>query len=372
MAEAGPRTRWQGLYQDGQTARANPVSVTITADGLRLHLPDGRTLYWSYPDVRQTQGSHRGEHARLEHGPGPIAEALEVAEDGFLAAVRAVAPAARLRGPMPIAPYLGWLAGCVAATAAIVVGTYQWGIPWVAGAVAQHVPVAWEERFGEAVATELAPPKERLDDPALQSAVQRIVDRLAAARPSPYTYKVAIARNPEVNAFAAPGGYVVVYTGLLSKTKRPDELAGVLAHELQHVQHRHTTKALLRQASMQLLLSALTGDTGQVGQALGAAGTLGTLGYQRADEAEADRDGLRTMVAAGYEPDGMIDMFKTLQAEVQDDGRLARGLTFMSTHPNTGDRIRVLGKLADTLAPHPHADMAPAAWRKLVATAAKD
>jgi predicted Zn-dependent protease len=273
-----------------------------------------------------------------------VVPTLVVSAPGFLAALREHAPEARFQAPVAGKGLGLRIAGSLASTAALVAAFYVWGIPVVAEVAAARVPIAWEEKLGQVVVDQLAPPAERCTDPQAQAAAEAIVARLAAARPSPYHYKVAIARNEQINAFAAPGGYVVVFTGLLKKTKRPEELAGVLAHELQHVQRRHTTKALLRQASMQLLLSALTGDMGQVGQALGIAGTVGTLGYQRADEAEADREGMRILQAARLDGQGMIEAFEMLRREA-DAPSHARLPGFLSTHPDTGDRIAALRRL---------------------------
>lgn len=371
MSDEQARVRWRALYLDGESAQARSISVRILPEGLRLLVSETKTEQWPYDQVRQTQGWHRGEHVRLERIGVEPAPAIEVADPAFLAAMRAIAPDARVSVPLQPGMYAGWIVGSIIGLVALIGGIHTWGIPALASAVAQHVPVSWEEHLGASVAADMAPEATRLKDPDLQKAVEGILARLAAARPSPYRFRLAITRNEDVNAFAAPGGYVVVFTGLLAKTRRPEELAGVLAHEMQHVQRRHTTKGLLRQASTQLLLTALTGDTGQTSQALGMAGMLGTLGYARQDEAEADREGMRMLMDAHIDATGMVDMFKTLETVTQDDGRFQRGLTFLSTHPNTRDRLQVLARMARTQDGETVPLMAPERWQMLVREALK-
>jgi predicted Zn-dependent protease len=147
-----------------------------------------------------------------------------------------------------------------------------------------------------------------------------------------------------VNAFAAPGGHIVVFQGLIEESGSADELAGVLAHELQHVLKRHSTRMLVQHASTGLIISALTGDvSGAIAFGLEAARTLGALSYSRAMEEEADAEGLKMMTATGFDPDGMIAFFDTMQKR---SGEIPQFLTYLSTHPSTEERIERLRRLA--------------------------
>ncbi len=129
-----------------------------------------------------------------------------------------------------------------------------------------------------------------------------------------YPFRVIVANNPTVNALATPGGSIVVFRGLLERTENAEELAGVLAHEIQHVMHRHSTKAILRQASAGVLMAALVGDVSAVvAFGLQSARTLGDLRYSRQAELEADRDGARMLHAAAVDPAGMVSFFQAMQ-----------------------------------------------------------
>jgi predicted Zn-dependent protease len=314
--------------------------------GLELTTAGGRTRLWSYAEIRQTQGFYAGEEVRLERG-GHLPEVLLVADLGFLQSLHELAPELATRFHNPARRGRRRQLTILAAGGAIVLAAviYLWVIPFVADRVAMRVPVAWEEQLGRGAVTYLAPPEKRCEDPKLTAAVNAIVAQLtAAAPPSPYTFRVYVVDLPIFNAFAAPGGYVVVFRGLLERTRTPEELAGVLAHELQHVLHRHTTRAILQHTSSGLLLAALTGDvTGPLAYGLQTARTLGQLRYSRGAEEEADTDGLKMLLAARVDPAGMIAFFDVLERK---SGSGPEALKYLSTHPSGRDRMATLTTLA--------------------------
>jgi predicted Zn-dependent protease len=159
-----------------------------------------------------------------------------------------------------------------------------------------------------------------------------------------------------VNAFAAPGGYIVLFRGLLDLTDSAEELAGVLAHEVQHILQRHVTRLLLEHASTGLLLAALTGDvSGTVVFALEGARLLGTLQHSRQHETEADTAGLRMLVAANIDPAGMVSLFARLRTAGQ---QVPDVLQYLSTHPDTAQRIATLKALAAQTS-HPFVKLLP-------------
>lgn len=230
------------------------------------------------------------------------------------------------------------LGGIIAA----VVVAYVWVLPMVGGLLALRVPVEWERQLGDAVADELAPADAVCGDPVLVGALDDLVARLAGSLPdSPYEFRVSVVDDTLVNAFAAPGGRIMVMRGLLERTETPEELAGVLAHEMQHVELRHGTRALLRQLPVQAVL-AVVGGGGGGGAAL--VGTLGALRFSRGDESEADAEGMRLLLAAGVDPQGMIDFFDELESIT---GSAPATLTYFSTHPATGERRARLAELAE-------------------------
>lgn len=222
----------------------------------------------------------------------------------------------------------------------------------IAGWVAGWVPVRYEQQLGEAVFAHQQRQLQLLDDGAAQHAVQQIGERLT--RGSRYRYQWHVARDPSLNAFAIPGGIVVVHSGLISAAADASELAGVLAHEVEHVEQRHSLKALVQQTGLRLLLSTVVGDVGVIGD---WAGQLGGLKFSRDSERQADDQGLDRLLAAGFDADGMLRLFAKLDAS-PGNGVTPPG--WLSSHPATPERIARLRQRLEGRPATPMSDRAPA------------
>ncbi len=332
---------WQANYLDGQTAIRHPATVRLMHEGLEVTTGGGWARFWPYQETRQTQGFYEGEQVRLERG-GQLPEVLIVSDPGFLSSLQAAAPhtAPRFHNPAQRGRRVRLTVLAAVAVIGLTGALYFWGIPALAAFAAPHVPVAWEESLGRSIIGQLAPAGQVCVDVRRQQALDAIVARLAAAAPgSPYTFRLLIVNDPQVNALALPGGTIVVFRGLLERARTPEELAGVLAHEIEHILHRHTTRAVIQHASTGLLLAALTGDmTGPLAYGLESARVLSQLQYSRHAEEEADREGMRLLLAAGISPEGLIAFFEGLSARERDRA----SLRYLSTHPSTRDRIAAL------------------------------
>jgi Zn-dependent protease with chaperone function len=359
------RHEWAAHYLDGQTAIRYPATVRLMREGLEVTTASGWVRLWPYRDIRQTQGFYKGEEARLERG-GELAEAVIVSDPAFLHSLHEAAPtAAGFHDPAGRGRRVRLTVLAGVAVIGITAALYLWGIPLLAALAAPRVPVAWEESLGRAVTDQLAPPDRLCADPGGQRALDTIVARLtAAASPSPYTFRARVVNVADVNALAAPGGYLVLFRGLVERARTPDELAGVLAHEIEHVLHRHATRAVIQLASTGLLLAALTGDmTGPLAYGLESARVLGQLQYSRHAEEEADRDGMRLLLAARVAPDGMIGFFDEL-AKGEHPRRVLR---YLSTHPSPRDRIGALRALAARAPGAPTPVLTDQQWQDLKA-----
>jgi Zn-dependent protease with chaperone function len=310
---------FRGTYYDGEVATRWRVDVRPAGGSLEITKEDGAVITWPRGSFRRTQGSYDGEPLRFERD----AEVLTVDERAILAHL-GLADRNWSRGLLVFAVLL----------LALLVGGYFFGVPALAGVMAKRMPLSWEQQLGEVALADLAPKGRICDSAAANQALSAIVDRLmAAALATPYRIQPAIVRDRMVNAFAAPGGHVVVFSGLLSRTRSPEELAGVVAHELQHVVHRHPTKSLIRVLSVNALLKLIVGDMSKLIQ---VAADLDSLRYQRSDEDQADLDGMRMMRAARIDPAGMIAVFHTLERE---SVKLPEVMRYLSTHPLTRERI---------------------------------
>jgi predicted Zn-dependent protease len=217
------------------------------------------------------------------------------------------------------------------------------GLPTFTRLALHVVPVSWEIELGDAMVPILVPEDRRVSDPLIVKPVEAAFARLVAAAGEdtrPFKLRVIVARGDEVNAFAVPGGAVIVYTGLLDEAKSPDELAGVLAHELSHALRRHSVRALARQAGLSVLISLLSADASQV---IALAGGLARLKFSRGQEREADREGALLLARAGLSIAPLAGFFDRLAEREKRTGRMPE---LLASHPSSADRAAELRELA--------------------------
>ena len=182
-----------------------------------------------------------------------------------------------------------------------------------------------------------------LSDPAVNSYVQSVIDRILPSakkdRPNQDWQLHVIDDMKTVNAFATPGGYIYVYSGLLAEADNEAELAGVLSHECGHVVARHSARQMVDAYGLEAVVALALGENPSLLNALasGVAAKGAMLANSRSDETEADEYGARYSSAAGYDPHGLVTFFEKL---LKMQGSESKVLTFLSDHPATSDRIQ--------------------------------
>jgi predicted Zn-dependent protease len=185
-----------------------------------------------------------------------------------------------------------------------------------------------------------------------------LVGKLEAAAALPVGLDVMVVRRAEANAVALPGGRIYVYEGLIGKSERADELAGVLAHEIGHVAHRDGTRSILQSAGISFLFGMLLGDfVGGGAVVIGARAVLQSS-YSREVESAADRYGVGLMERAGGDPRALGTVLARLQ------GATHPGADILSDHPDTQARIDVINTLAKPQAPSQPL-LEPSEWQAL-------
>ncbi len=237
----------------------------------------------------------------------------------------------------------------------LIILIFVWQADRIAAAAASRISIEQETQFGEQAFASMSGSLQLVDSGPAYEAVQRIGARLTEG--SQYTYRFHVAKSDVVNAFAVPGGIIVVHTGLIDATRRPEELAGVLAHEVQHVEQRHSLEAMVKDLGLRGLWLLVSGDLGggMVGQ---AALELTSLRFSRNAEAEADAKGFDELVAAGIDPSGMADFFVIM---AQQEGA-AVPPPFLSTHPASKDREAALRARVAALDRHGFLPLAAGPW----------
>jgi predicted Zn-dependent protease len=191
-----------------------------------------------------------------------------------------------------------------------------------------------EAQLGDLVLAQTRLQMKIIDSGPAVDAIRTIGSRLTAG--SVHRYRWFVADRPDINAFAAPGGVVVVNSGLIRAADSAEELSGVLAHEVAHAELRHTLRGVIKSLGLRALVALVVGDiSGSV--FADAATRLTELRFSRDAEREADAEGLRLLVAARIDPAGMIRFYEKLGKEQ----RLSPP-SILSTHPATGERLESL------------------------------
>ena len=206
-----------------------------------------------------------------------------------------------------------------------------------------RIPVEWEQKLGESAYRDYLTHQEVMKEGPAVTALGEMMQRLTEQIPNnPYKFDVAVVKSDVVNAFALPGGYVVVFTGLMKKAESGEEVAGVLSHELNHVLQRHGLERILKSLGLLTVVAIVLGDQqGLVGMMKQLGVELLTLKFGREQETEADLTGLQLLQRAKIDPSGMIRFFERLSEK--DQGRLE----WLSTHPmSTARADRLKAELA--------------------------
>lgn len=205
-----------------------------------------------------------------------------------------------------------------------------------------------------------------LDDPQLSDWLDTVGFRLAAHSDRPdLDYNFFLVRSPQINAFAAPGGFVGLNAGLVTTAETEDEVAAVVAHEIAHVTQRHIVRAVERMQTVSLpillgtlgaVIAAQSAGSGDAAQAAIVSGTAlmqqQAINFTRHNEYEADRVGIQTLARAGYEPRAMAIFFWRMQRAMRGDGQ---GVPeFLRTHPVTTTRISEAKDRAERVSRHGH------------------
>jgi len=203
-----------------------------------------------------------------------------------------------------------------------------------------------EIALGKGLAMEVERQAKIVDDPVIAEYVNRLGQNLVRNSDAKVPFTIKVVDTEEVNAFALPGGFFFVNSGLILKADSEAELAGVMSHEIAHVAARHGTRQATRGEIAQLAtipLIFMGGWTGYgIQQAASVAIPIGFLSFSRGFESEADLLGLEYMYKSGYDPEAFVDFFEKIQSlEKKKPGTMAK---VFSTHPMTDDRIKVSQK----------------------------
>lgn len=320
---------WKALYFDGRTPTHRNVDVQTERQGVRIEFEAGTTRIWRYEDFSVRQDRSQGP-LRLEYGEFPP-EILEIADPEF----------GEVLGKRLPKKSLFLSVGFAMLAVLLVPAIIYWGIPLASGWFAYFIPVSIEKQVGQYVIDEVFPSRIVCKTDAGEQALEKLVSRLVPPD-SEYVFQVEVVDSGLVNAIAFPGGNILIFRGLLEKSPSSDAVAGVLAHEMQHVFQRHGTENLLNQVALSGLFKLLTVEANAIAETLFAGvRTLSLLKYTRELETEADALALQLLYQAGVDPVEMLAMFQVLK---NHSSSLPESI---STHPDMSSRMEKLEIIID-------------------------
>jgi Zn-dependent protease with chaperone function len=349
-AATAPPTSGAALYFDGTCSARNDVVVETAAAGLQIFSSDRHLLdEWLYAELRRQAAPdgvlRLGRHgetmlARLEIRDAALASAIE---DRAVTLDRGGAAERRLRRKVVILS--------IAAVVSLIF-TAIIGVPVLATRITPLVPIAVEQKLGDAVDNQI---RATLDTKHLgagffcgtgangvagRAALDKLVGKLKAAAALPYPLRVDVVRRPDFNAFALPGGHIYAFQGLIDRAQSPDEVAGVLAHEIGHVAHRDGTRTVLQAAGLSFLFGMMLGDFVGGGAVVIAAKTVVRSSYSRRVEAAADIYSVSLMRKVGADPRALAVILARVTADKDE------GIKILADHPDTKDRVIAIDAIA--------------------------
>jgi Zn-dependent protease with chaperone function len=316
-------------YFDGRTARPRKVTLAIGPTGIAISDEDGAPLAsWPYSHIRVAdQNVVSGAYVlRLE--PDEAAR-LEVTAGGQLETLLAQRPDLKRWRARERAGLAKGFATWGAVGAAVCLALY-FGWTRASVLIASWIPASWEERIGQQVEKAWFPETQRCSG----TDGLRVLEALGKRIWPDDDVKLFVVKEGDPNAFAMPGRRIVVFSGLIDRARSPEMLAGVIAHEMGHVEYHHPMRGLIHQMGLGAVLTLMFGDS-----SLAGAGQLAlALSYSRDMEREADQRGIELLQKAGIRADGMSAFFEVIKKDVEDS-MLSDMPEFLSTHPDLDARI---------------------------------
>ncbi|MEM1047815.1 MAG: M48 family metallopeptidase [Pseudomonadota bacterium] len=335
-------------FYDGHSAKPHKVRVDVQPEFVLIAGSDGDTIaVWPLADIRMIEAPAGLLRVRLEPDDGAR---LDVAEAMLAQTLMTSCPSLKNRGAIRRADQVkivGWsIAACISL---ILLAVY--GVPAIARGIVPAIPMAVDRQIGASVKSNIAAQLSRgkvcAPSAAADAAFETLLNRLRAATGDRIAGDVTtILPSAVPNAFAMPGGHVVLLSGLIDRAENVDEVAAVLAHEYGHVAYRHSMHKLVSEAGLYFLLGVVLGDF--TGGTLIIAGSRAILsaGYSREAERQADAFAVEVMHRAGGDPMALTTLLERITG-----GRSPGALSILSTHPLSEERTADVRAQVEALGP---------------------
>lgn len=323
------------LYFDGKTSKSNVATLFLEPTQWQITFTDTEnaaiTVVWELNSIQK-----RAFSARIyayEYGEFPK-QYIETENTEFENTVHTLYP--NFYKPNYFFSLVEKQKSIVAISLAIIsffVLSYLFLLPYLGERIADYTPITVEKKLGNALYDGF------IQQYSIDEKQTKNANDFANAIHfnTNYTIKVTVVKNPIVNAFALPGGHVIIFDGIIKKMKTKEELAALLTHEVAHIHYKHSLKSIFRSLSSYLFISVLLNDVNGVVAVLAEnSNMIRNLGYSRNLETEADEKGMEIMQRNKISIKGYVSLFEILEKE-NSDHELHN---LLSTHPLTTDRIK--------------------------------
>jgi Zn-dependent protease with chaperone function len=324
-------------FFDGQSSRKRRVTLRL-ADGLDILENEAVVATWPYADIRRADGP--ASRFRLSClSAAPLAR-LDIEDAATAEAVAARCTSLDVGSPHTRQTWriVGW---SLAAVCSILVVTF-YGIPYAADRLAPLIPYRVEQWIGKSVDTQVRAifGGKDCNAPAGHDAFVSLVSKLKTAGKLETPIEAQVLSIALPNAFALPGGKIYVTDGLLQRARTPDEVAGVIAHELGHIHHRDNLRKLIQTGGSSFLIGLLFGDVTGASAMIFATKSLVDASYSREAERDADTFAAEVMHKLGRSPKPMGEFLLRITG-----AQVGKSITILASHPLSEDRLTVLTKL---------------------------
>jgi len=342
----------EGIWHfDGTSATRHHPRIAWSADGFSLDWAGGSSGPHRWGDLVPMGGTAGRSVYGLRGVSGWRLGFAGAPPEAFLVHLPLVSRYGRWVDRLGLWRAIGLFTVLAAGVVFVILRAPQW--------IAPLIPQSWENRLGDAIVGDFG--GRLCETPASKAALEKLRRQLGPDVP---IRRIGIANVNMVNAVALPGGTILIFNDLISEARSPDELAGVLAHEIGHVRHRDTMAALVRQLGLSVVLGGLDGQVG------GAVNGLLSMSYSRDAERAADQYSIDALRAADISPIPTAGFFARL-GKLSGGPSVEKSMSWMASHPVSAERQKAFERSAQKGKGY-KASLTPTEWQALVNACAQD
>ncbi|MES2558808.1 MAG: M48 family metallopeptidase [Bacteroidota bacterium] len=339
---------YKARYENGLSSQPFTVDISLSEVGVSISYTDEEGIFrqeqWLQPSLIEKQVS--SSIITLRNGAGVPYKQLEITDQRAIAEYRSLFKQKKQkRSPLPFGSAQGpgrtgrKVVLLIAGILTVLVLSYLYVLPYAADKIAQNFPKDLEISLGDRMYSSIL--ASSTIDSAKTTAINNFFRQLHIE--SEYPVRITVVKDTIVNAFAVPGGGIVVYDALLKEINEPEALAALLAHEYSHIELKHATRNMFRNVAGYVFISMVLSDANGIASiVLRNTENLRTLKYSRDLEHEADANGLEILKRNHLSPEGMIKLFEQLKEQ-----ETATTYEALSTHPELDARIEYVKSYAE-------------------------